>query len=73
MTNQLINNGEGLSVLIVDDDNDVLNELRLMLLSNGIRDIITLSDSRSVVSELDKGGVSVLLLDWIMPGLTGAE
>ncbi len=73
MTNQLLNNGDGLSVLIVDDDNDVLNELRLMLLSNGIRDIITLSDSRSVLSELDKGGVSVLLLDWIMPGLTGAE
>lgn len=73
MTNLSTNNGNDQSVLIVDDDNDVLNELRVMLLSNGIRDIVTLSDSNAVIAELDKGGISVLLMDWIMPGLTGAE
>jgi len=73
MTNLSTNNGNDQSVLIVDDDSDVLNELRVMLLSNGIRDIITLSDSSAVIAELDKGGISVLLMDWIMPGLTGSE
>lgn len=73
MTNLSVHNGTVQSVLIVDDDIDVLNELRVMLLSNGIRDIIALSDSSAVMPELDKGGISVLLMDWIMPGLTGAE
>ncbi|WP_243688759.1 sigma-54-dependent transcriptional regulator [Geotalea toluenoxydans] len=67
------NNVANQSVLIVDDDTAVLDELRLMLLSNGIRGIETISDSSEVVSRLEQNNYSVVLMDWIMPGLTGAE
>ncbi|ACM21554.1 sigma-54-dependent transcriptional response regulator [Geotalea daltonii FRC-32] len=67
------NNVANQSVLIVDDDTAVLHELRLMLLSNGIRGIETISDSSEVVSRLEQNNYSVVLMDWIMPGLTGAE
>ncbi len=61
------------SVLIVDDDSDVLDELRLMLMSNGIKCIKTLADGRDVMAELEKNNHSVVLMDWMMPGLTGAD
>lgn len=61
------------TILVVDDDADFLNEVRLMLVSNNIRDVITLNNSGDLLKNLDQGGVGVLLMDWIMPGMTGAE
>ncbi|WP_243375299.1 sigma-54 dependent transcriptional regulator [Geotalea sp. SG265] len=69
MSNNVVNP----TVLIVDDDTDILDELRLMLLSNGIKGIETIADSRKVLSRLEQNSYSVVLMDWIMPGLTGAE
>jgi len=61
------------SLLVVDDDLDFLNELRVMLQSNDVRSVITLSNSKAVLPKLEEGGISVLLMDWVMPGLTGSE
>jgi DNA-binding NtrC family response regulator len=69
MKNPVVNQ----SILIVDDDTDILDELRLMLLSNGIRGVETLADSREVLSRLEQKSYAVVLMDWIMPGVTGAE
>ena len=61
------------AVLVVDDNCDFLNELRLMLLSKDVRSVMTLSDSKAVLPMLEQGGISVVLLDWVMPDLTGAD
>lgn len=61
------------AILVVDDDRDFLNEVRLMLVSNGAGKVVTLNDSRRVLDELEQGGIAVLLLDWVMPHKTGAD
>ncbi|HEY4743481.1 MAG TPA: sigma-54 dependent transcriptional regulator [Desulfuromonadaceae bacterium] len=61
------------TILVVDDDADFLNEVRLMLVSNDIKDVITLNTSGDLLKTLDRGGIGVLLMDWIMPGMTGAD
>ena len=61
------------SILVVDDDKDFLNEVRLMLVSHDVGKVVTLNDSRRVIDELERGGISVILLDWVMPHLTGSD
>ena len=61
------------TVLVVDDDTDFLNEVRLMLVSNDVKNVMTLSTSSDLLGRLEKGGVGVLLMDWIMPEMTGAD
>ncbi len=60
-------------VLIVDDDADFLEEVRFVLLADKVCDVVTLSDSGAVLDELADGRYAVLFMDWIMPGLTGAD
>ena len=59
--------------LFVDDDADFLEEVRFVLLADRICDVVTLTDSGKVLAELAKGKYSVIFMDWIMPGLTGAD
>lgn len=61
------------TILIVDDDAGFLASIRRMLIANDCTNVLVLNDSRKVMSELDRGGISVVLLDWIMPHVTGAE
>ena len=72
MTGPVCGGGER-TILVVDDDADFLNEVRLMLVSNDVRDIITLNTSSDLLKNLERGGVGVLLMDWIMPVMTGAD
>ena len=65
--------GHDRTILVVDDNIDFLNEVRLMLLSNDISDIITLDSSSDVLAAVEKGGVAVILMDWMMPELSGAD
>ncbi|KAA0895426.1 sigma-54-dependent transcriptional regulator [Oryzomonas rubra] len=66
-------NGKVPLVLFVDDNADFLEEIRFVLLSNSICEMVTLTDSSQVLAELDKGIYSALFLDWIMPGVSGAD
>ena len=61
------------TILIVDDDAGFLESIRRMLITNDCTNVLMLNDSRKVISELDRGGISAVLLDWIMPHVTGAE
>lgn len=61
------------TILIVDDDAGFLESVRRMLITNDCTNVLMLNDSRKVISELSRGGISVVLLDWIMPHVTGAE
>ncbi|HEY3309986.1 MAG TPA: sigma-54 dependent transcriptional regulator [Desulfuromonadaceae bacterium] len=61
------------SVLVVDDDADFLKEAHRMLLSNDIKEVITLNRSVDLLAKLEQGGVGVILMDWIMPDLSGSD
>lgn len=61
------------SILLVDDDAEFLDGARRALLAHGISNIATLQDSTKVLQTLATGAHSVLLLDWVMPELSGAD
>ncbi|MFC1742725.1 response regulator [Candidatus Riflebacteria bacterium] len=58
-------------ILIVDDDEVLLNSLNLSLLSRGINNVIAISDSREVLPLLSRQEVEMILLDLIMPYISG--
>ena len=59
--------------LLVDDDESVLNLMDLSLRENGYRDVIVCSDSREVLTILDVSDIGVVLLDLMMPHLSGMD
>ncbi len=60
-------------VVLVDDEEDLLFTSKVLLRNHGINPIVTLQDSRLVLDFLAKNGASLVLLDLIMPGLTGLD
>jgi two-component system OmpR family response regulator len=61
-----------LSILVVDDDHDVREHLRDILTSEGYG-VAVLDDPTGVVEELERGDYHVLVLDLMMPGLSGID
>ena len=60
-------------ILLVDDNQAVLNFLRIFLLQTGKFDIVTLQDSTKAYNLLQKENYDVLLLDMDMPDVTGLD
>ena len=60
-------------MLLVDDEAGILTEVSLLLASSDIHGVATLSDSRQVLSYLGANPVSAVILDWVMPHVTGGE
>lgn len=61
------------SILIVDDDAAFLDGTRRALLANDINNITTLQDSTKVLSNLAETPYTVIILDWVMPNVSGAD
>lgn len=61
------------SILLVDDDAGFLDGARRALVSHGIANVTTLQDETRLLHTLATGMYSVLLLDWVMPHLSGAD
>lgn len=61
------------SILLVDDDMEFLDGARRALLANGVSNVTTLNGGSNVLKALETGAHTVLLLDWVMPGLSGAD
>ncbi len=61
------------TILIVDDDIGFMESVRRTLITNNCSNVMMLDDNRKIIPELDRGGISVVLLDWIMPRVSGAE
>ncbi len=59
--------------MIVDDDLDLLDKVRLMLLTSGIQSVVKVSAGDQVLPTLADTPASVLVLDWVMPGLSGSD
>jgi len=60
-------------VLLVDDEEEILATSKLALQIGGIRDVVTLSDSRKVLPYLAENQVAVMVLDLSMPHVSGLE
>lgn len=64
----------GLStVLLIDDEEQVLESSRLALLTQGVKDVTTCSDPRRVVDILKENPIQVIVVDIMMPHLTGKD
>jgi two-component system, OmpR family, response regulator len=61
-----------LSILVVDDDHDVRDHLRDILTSEGYG-VAVLDDPTGVVEELERGDYHILVLDLMMPRLSGID
>ena len=62
-----------LPVLLVDDDKTGCTMMALTLREAGVKNVHTLSDSRQVLPFLQEQGASLVLLDLLMPHLSGQE
>jgi DNA-binding NtrC family response regulator len=60
-------------VLLVDDEKDFLNSIEFSLRSNKITNVRCCQDSRDVMPLLEKSKFSLILLDILMPHISGSE
>lgn len=60
-------------ILVVDDEINTLKASATILKMNGLKDVVTESDSRRVMEILNAGGIDVVLLDLFMPHLSGMD
>jgi DNA-binding NtrC family response regulator len=60
-------------VLVIDDDQAILNFMRIFLLQSGEFEAQVLQDSTRAFDVLEKGNFDVLLLDMDMPNVTGMD
>lgn len=60
-------------ILVVDDDTDLLHQLTRLLVSKGFGTVVPLSMPAAVMEQLARGDVSVVLLDLVMPEISGAD
>jgi CheY-like chemotaxis protein len=63
----------GLSVLVVDDNPYTRKLLRMMLINLGAKTIYEAADGMSALDLVRTADPDVMILDWEMPVLTGAE
>lgn len=60
-------------VLVVDDEENFLNSMDFYLRSNGITHVDRCQDSREVIHLLERKKFSLILLDLLMPHISGSE
>jgi len=62
-----------LPILLIDDDPVVLEIHVTALESEGVKNVLTLTDSRKTVQFLENNPISIIILDLIMPHVSGME
>ncbi|MET0063885.1 MAG: sigma-54 dependent transcriptional regulator, partial [Candidatus Thiodiazotropha endolucinida] len=60
-------------VVLVDDESSVLFSSKMILQSAGIKEVLTLGDSRELMPLLAEQDVAVVVLDLFMPYLSGTQ
>jgi DNA-binding NtrC family response regulator len=60
-------------ILLVDDEATILETLRLTLRAEGLTNVVTLQDSRQVLPLLQQQPLSLVILDLMMPHLSGMD
>ena len=65
-------NDIGVTILCVDDE-DLPRTLRKLILQKQGYQVITASSGAEALALLERGGISLVLTDQLMPGMTGTE
>ncbi len=60
-------------IIIIDDDQSILNYLKILLLQTGKFEIELLNDSRKAFKVIEQGDFDILLLDMYMPNVNGLD
>lgn len=60
-------------VMVIDDEEDFLQMLKLNLEQRGKYDVLTLSSAKDIVSQVNDFKPDVILLDLLMPEVGGIE
>ena len=63
----------GLQVLLVDDEPEILELTKMTLEGEGVSNILTTTDSTKVLALLEEHKIAVIVLDLMMPNLSGTE
>jgi len=63
----------GLQVLLVDDEPEILELTKMTLEGEGVSNILTTTDSTKVPALLEEYKIAVIVLDLMMPNLSGTE
>lgn len=62
-----------LPIVLVDDEEEILFSTRTALRASGILEVKTLSDGRKLLDFLEKHNAMVVVLDLVMPHISGAK
>lgn len=62
-----------LSIVLVDDEDEVLFSSSIMLETHGLSPVVTLSDGRQLLPYLEESGAGVVVLDLFMPTVSGLD
>ena len=65
-------NNEDIRILVVDDEADIRKILRLLLEKRGYR-VIETANGADAVDEAQKGGIDLIVMDIMMPMLSGID
>lgn len=60
-------------ILVVDDDTDLLQQLTRTLVSKGFDNVVPVSMPAVVMERVAQGDISVVLLDLVMPEISGTD
>ncbi|NDV19069.1 response regulator [Pseudodesulfovibrio sp. JC047] len=58
-------------ILVVDDEKSALQSFEMALFASGYTNVMTCEDSRKVMSMVEKNPLSLVLLDMVMPNISG--
>ena len=61
-----------ITILVADDDHKLLNMLRRTLSYEGFR-VVTANDGQVALSQVEAEQPDAIVLDWLMPGMSGSE
>ena len=64
---------QALSVVLVDDEEEVLFSSKVVLETHGIFPVVTLADGRELLSHLEKHEAGIIVLDLFMPHASGVQ
>jgi len=64
---------QALSVVLVDDEEEVLFSSSVLLETHGVAPVVTMADGRELLPHLEQHGAGVVVLDLFMPHVSGVQ
>src|SRR5271167_4976964 len=72
MTDMEVSVADGNKVLIVEDEKDISDLMALHLKREG-HEVLSVENGEEALRNLEANGYQLLVLDWMLPGLSGLE